>query len=261
MKNVLIGSAIIATFLNSGMQRPTPLYKSPETLQTLCLKHFIYNTKQIADVHLKRILSREKMDPFEEYEHLFQKKVNPEMIARLQILLCHDLKPSADFPMLSTLTHNWPANEPLASLQTVLLAIIKKNLTCSSEICVALHLLLNKKNTHPLFALAEFLIEKGLNNDMTEYFETYPNSFRIWSTVNYGKLTHDMRLFVTKLAQTQMPQESKNALFRLAAQRRLSHHQDEYNSIINALVKNGADILILPIDEQNQIRDTVLKNI
>lgn len=252
--------AIVIVHANYGMQPPI-LKKNPESLQLLCLKHFLYNTKRIQDVNLKRILSRERMDPFEDYEYVFQEKIGPKTLAQLQILLFHNLKPTPDFPILSMLTHNWPAAEPLMSLYSVLSTIIQKELTCSSEICVALHLILNDKKTdHPRFALAEFLIEKGLNNDVTEYFETYPNCFRLWPTITYGKLTHDMQYFLTKLAQARMPAESRNALFRLAAQRRLSHAQIEYDPIIEILLKNGADITILPVSEQHAIHDAIQKS-
>lgn len=235
------------------MQSLRQILKTPESLQTMCLKHFLYNTKQIKDIQLKRILSREKMDPFEEYHYLFDQKVNPEIAARLQILLYYDLKPTQNFPMLSLLACNWPYSEPLASLQNTLTLIIQKHLTSSTEVCKTLHFILNNTIPYPRFALAEFLIEKGLNNNLIEYFEQYPENFRFWPTINYGNLTNDMRQFLFKIAQTTLPIECRNSFLRLASQRRISHQQIEYDQIIEALIKKGADISILPIYEQNRL--------
>lgn len=234
------------------MQPPTPA-KNPESLQTLCLKHFLYNTNRITDVRLKRIISREKLEPFEEYEHLFDENVNPKIAAQLQVLLFYDLKPKPNFPLLSLLTNNWPNSEPLVCLQNTLAIIIAKGLTSSSEVCSAIHTILTTVKPNPRFALAEFLIEKGLQNNMCEYFDHYPNSLRVWPTINYGNLTNNMRLFLLKVAQSELPLECKNSFLRLAVQRRLSHQQTEYDQIIAFLIKKGADISILPVDEQNQI--------
>lgn len=205
MKNLYILFAMLIISHNYGMQPPNPAYKNPESLQTLCLKHFLYNTKQIKDIQLKRILSRERLDPFEEYHHLFEQKVNPGIAARLQILLFYDLKPTQNFPLLSHLVCNWPSSEPLACLQSTLDLVIKKNLTNALEICKALHFILNNVIPYPRFALAEFLIETGLNNNLCEYFRQYPNSLRIWPTINYGNLTNDMQKFLLKVAQAELP--------------------------------------------------------
>lgn len=233
-----------------GMLPQLPWLRQPESLQTLCLKHFLYNTKQIKDGRLKRILSFEKMEPFEEYEHLFEENVNPKMVAQLQILLYYDLKPPRNFPLLSTLAINWPASEPLASLQTTLALIIEKGLTCSREICKAFHSILNTNIPNPRFALAEFLLEKGLHNNLREYFELYPNSLRMWPTINYGNLTNNMHQFLLKVANAELAPECRNSFLRLAAQRR--KEQIKYDQIIAILIKKGADISILPVDEQNQ---------
>lgn len=236
-----------------GMQPPLPTLKNPESLQTLCLKHFLYNTNQIKDIPLKRILSREKMEPFEEYQYLFEKKVNPETAARLQVLLYYDLKPTPNFPMLSTLTNNWPVSEPLSSLQNTLIIIIEKGLTCPSEVCKAIHSILTTNVPNPRFALAEFLIDKGLKNNLCEYFKWYPNSLRLWPTINYGNLTNNMRLFLLKVAQAELPVECKNSFLRLAAQKRKGDQQTKYDQIIAVLIEKGADLSILPVHEQNQL--------
>lgn len=253
MKNLYILLAILTINYGYGMQPQPPSLKNPESLQTLCLKHFLYNTNQIKDVQLKRILSREKMEPFEEYQHLFEKKVNPEIAARLQVLLYYDLKPTQNFPMLSILTSNWPTSEPLASLQGTLTLIIEKQFTSSTEICKAIHFILNTNVPHPRFALAEFLIEKGLNNNLCEFFEQYPNSLRVWPTINYGNLTNNMHQFLLKVAQAQLSQECRNSFLRLAAQRRKGNQQTKYDQIIAVLIEKGADVSTLPFPEQNQL--------
>lgn len=240
-------------FVYSRTMQPPALRKNPESLQTLCLKHFLYNTNKIKDVQLKRILSREKMEPFEEYQHLFQKKVNPELAARLQVLLYYDLKPTQNFPMLSILTSNWPDSEPLAGLHSTLALIMEKQLTSPREICNAIYHIVTTLVPYPRFALAEFLIEKGLKNNLYQFFEQYPNSLRAWPTINYGNLTNNMRQFLLKVAQSELPTECRNSFLRLAAQRRVSHQQTEYDQIIEELIKKGADISILSTHEQNQL--------
>lgn len=259
MKSIFILLATLHISSEFGMQPLLPTLKNPESLQTICLKHFLYNTKQIKDERLKRILSREKIEPFEEYQYLFDEKVNPKIAAQIQILLYHDLKPTPNFPLLSTLTTNWPVSEPLASLQSTLTLIIEKGLTNSSEICRAIHAILTHNVPNPRFALAEFLIEKGLKNDLYEYFEQFPNSLRIWPTINYGNLTNNMRLFLHKVAQAELPLECKNSFLRLATQRRISHQQTEYDQIITLLIEKGADISILSVHEQDQL-SALLKN-
>ncbi|GMU19186.1 MAG: hypothetical protein AMXMBFR12_03780 [Candidatus Babeliales bacterium] len=253
MKSIFILLATLYISSEFGMQPLLPTLKNPESLQTICLKHFLYNTKQIKDERLKRILSREKIEPFEEYQYLFDEKVNPKIAAQIQILLYHDLKPTPNFPLLSTLTTNWPVSEPLVSLQSTLTLIIEKGLTNSSEICRAIHAILTHNVPNPRFALAEFLIEKGLKNDLYEYFEQFPNSLRVWPTINYGNLTNNMRLFLHKVAQAELPLECKNSFLRLAAQRRISHQQTEYDQIITLLIEKGADISILSVHEQDQL--------
>lgn len=62
-----------------------------------------------------------------------------------------------------------------------------------------------------------------------------------------------MRLFLLKVAQSELPLECKNSFLRLAAQRRVSHQQTEYDQIIAVLIEKGADISILPTHEQNII--------
>lgn len=252
MKKALLLTCI--TVANSGMKPPAQIFsKNPESLQTLCLKHFLYNAKEIKDIQLKRILSREKMDPFEEYENLFKRKIGPETLNYLQILLFNNLKPDQDYPMLSMLTQLWPNAEPLTTLHKTLLLIIEKGFTTTTEICVALHLILNQNTPHPRFTLAEFLMEKGLSNNLNEYFELYPNSLRIWRTINYGNLTHDMQQFLKKVASAKLPRECQNSFLRLAAQRRILHKQTEYDPMIESLIKNGADLSILSPHEQNQL--------
>lgn len=237
----------------TGMAQPDRPVKNPESLQTLCLKHFLYNTNKIRDAQLKRILSREKMDPFEEYEHLFEKKVNPELAARLQILLFHDLKPSPHLPMLSILTRDWPASEPVTGLQNTLALILEKKLTSKSEICSAVHHILLTQVAYPRFGLAEFLIENGLQNDLHEYFQRYPNTLRVWPTINYGNLSNNMLQFLKKIASCALPAECRNSFFRLAVQRRVTHAQIEYDEIIALLIQNGADASLLSVHEQEQL--------
>lgn len=236
-----------------AMAQPARTVKNPESLQTQCLKHFLYNTNKIRDPQLKRILSREKMDPFEEYEHMFEKKVNPELAARLQVLLYYDLKPRPNFPMLSILSADWPLNEPLAGLQSTLALVIEKKLTNKPEICSAIHHILTTPVAYPRFALAEFLIEKGLENNLCDYFEQYPNTLRLWPTINYGNLTNNMLQFLKKVAACQLSAECRNSFLRLAAQRRVAHGQVEYDEIIKILKQKGADISILSVHEQNHI--------
>lgn len=237
-----------------AMDRPIhKIEKEIPTLRTLCLQYILINNVprgSSSNCLVEQAQIQENVCDF-----YISRGLTHNSVSILKTILEKNIIVPENYRIIPEIFKQWPSSpirrwkaacamEPFTSL---LKLIADKNLASKEEFFDALNIVIREQTDS--FALAEFLIQVSLQNDLSNYPHGNVAAFPLCKEIP----SLERKLFLKTVINARISLELKNSMLRRAVHQKICHNQQEYEPIISCLLENGADKTILSPLEQTHL--------